>query len=116
MCQLIEGEPDLSVVGQSGSAEEGLRQARQLHPSVIVMDLALPGMNGLAATRHLVAQDPSSRILVLSNHVGPDLVQWSLAAGAKGLVRKDRAFEELIPAIRAVGRNLHFMGEGVETE
>jgi DNA-binding NarL/FixJ family response regulator len=53
---------------------------------------------------------------VLSNHVGPDLVRLSLAAGAKGFVRKDRAFEELISAIRAVGKNLHFMGEGIDPE
>lgn len=116
MCDLLEGEPDISVIGESGTAEEGLQRARELKPSVVIMDLALPGMNGLVATRHLLSQDPASRVLVLSNHADPDMVQLSLAAGAKGFVRKDSAFEELIPAIRAVGKDLRYMGKGVEPE
>lgn len=116
ICNLLEEEPNISVVGESGTAEEGLQRARELQPSVVIMDLALPGMNGLAGTRHLLAQDPACRVLVLSNHAHPDVVRLSLAAGAKGFVQKDRAFEELIPAIRAVGKDLHFLGKGTEPE
>ena len=116
MCGILEAEADISVVGQSSTAEEGLRKAHALHPSVVVMDLALPGMNGLAATRRLLAEAPESRILILSNHVGPDLVKLALAAGAKGFVRKDRAFEELIPAVRSVQQNTRFLGQGLDEE
>lgn len=116
VCGLIEGEPDLSVVGQSTNAKEGLDKAEQLEPAVIIMDLAMPGMNGLAATRYLMERHPRSRVVVLSNHVGHDLVQLALAAGAKGYVRKDHAYEELVPAVRAVGEDRHFLGAGLEEE
>jgi len=116
MSSLLDAEPDISVVGQCASAEDGLRTAGRLHPSVVVMDLALPGMNGLAATRNLLVQLPESRVLVLSNHVGTDLVRLALAAGAKGFVRKDHAFEELVPAIRALGRDQHYWGTGIDEE
>jgi DNA-binding NarL/FixJ family response regulator len=116
MTHLLEAEPDISVVAQSPTAEDGLKKASQLHPSVVVMDLGLPGMNGLAATRYLLAEDPASRVLVLSNHVGADLVKLALAAGAKGFVRKDHAFEELVPAIRALGREQHYWGKGVDED
>lgn len=116
MCSLLESEADISIIAQSATAEDGLEKAQALSPSVVVMDLGLPGMNGLAATRHLQSAAPGTRVLVLSNHVGPDLVRLALRAGALGFVRKDRAFEELIEAVRAVANGDEFVGSGLGGE
>ncbi len=106
---LIVAQPDLTVVGQAATGEEGVRIARQLHPDIIVMDVVMPGMNGIEATRALVAEDPHVRILVLSNHTGRNLVKAVIGAGAAGYVRKDQAFEELVPAIRRVAAGKQYL-------
>jgi DNA-binding NarL/FixJ family response regulator len=116
MSSLLDGEPDITVVGQSASAEEGLPEIQNLSPSVVVMDVALPGMNGLAATRRICSEWPNCRVLILSNHIGPDLVRLALSAGARGFVRKENAYEELIPAVRALGQDMHYWGAGIEDE
>lgn len=113
MVSLIAEEDDLDVVGQAGDGEEGVRLARELHPDVIVMDVVMPGMNGIAATEAVRASDPDARILALSNHTGSNLVDVVLRAGATGYVRKDRAYEELVPAIRAVASGKQYIGERV---
>ena len=114
MVSLIQEEEDLHVVGQAADGEEGVRLARQLHPDVVVMDVVMPGMNGIAATEAVRASEPETHILALSNHTGANLVEVVLRAGATGYVRKDRAYEELVPAIRAVVRGKQYIGERVK--
>jgi LuxR family maltose regulon positive regulatory protein len=113
MASLIQEEDDLDVVGQAADGEEGVRLARQLHPDVVVMDVVMPRMNGIAATEAVRASEPDSHILALSNHTGAHLVEVVLRAGATGYVRKDRAYEELVPAIRAVSSGQQYIGERV---
>jgi len=113
MVSLIEAQEDLDVVGQAESGEEGVSLARQLHPDVIVMDIVMPGMNGITTTKAVRANDPTARILALSNHTDGNLVKIVLEAGATGYVRKDRAYEELIPAVRAVAEGKQYIGEYV---
>ena len=110
---LIDAESDLRVVGQSGGGEEGVRDVRRLHPDLVVMDVVMPGMNGIEAARAIREFDTRVPILALSNHTGANLVKAVLEAGAGGYVRKDHAFEELVPAIRAVAAGRAFMGRGV---
>lgn len=76
------------------------------------MDILLPGMNGIETMRRLRAQQPGVKVLALSNHFGESLVQVILNAGGLGHVRKSRAFEELIPALRAVNANEPYVGKG----
>ena len=110
MVSLIKEQEDLDVVGQAGNGEDGVRLAKELHPDVIVMDVVMPGMNGIDATRAIRASNSAVRVLALSNHTGRNLVQVVVDAGAAGYVRKDRAYEELIPAIRAVGNGKQYFG------
>ncbi len=110
---LIDEADGLEVVGQAANGEDGVRLAAQLHPDVVVMDVVMPGMNGIAATKAVRASNPDARILALSNHTGAHLVEVALSAGATGYVRKDRAYEELVPAIRAVASGRRYIGERV---
>ncbi len=99
---LIERETDMCVVAEADSGEDALLKAREACPEVVVMDILLPGMNGIEATRKILAAQPGIRVLALSNHFGESLEQAILSAGGMGYVRKNRAFEHLIPALRAV--------------
>lgn len=110
MASLIKHQSDMEVIAEAVNGEESLATARKSKPDVIVMDILLPGMSGVDASRQIVKALPGSRILILSNHSGEALVQAALDAGALGYVRKDHAFEELIPAIRAVGGGQKFLG------
>lgn len=113
MSALINAEKDLAVVAEAASGEEGIKQAQQHKPDLIVMDILLPGISGIEATKTILATDPAVKILALSNHSSQILVQAVLDAGAAGYVRKDRAFEELVPAIRQVATGQQYLGQGV---
>jgi DNA-binding NarL/FixJ family response regulator len=114
MISLLEGHEDLHVVGQATGGKEGVIEAARLHPDLILMDVVMPGMNGIEATRAIRASDPKVLILALSNHTGRDLVKAALNAGASGYVRKDQAYEEIIPAIRAVAEGKQYIGARVD--
>ena len=111
--RLVEEQKDLQVVGEAANAEEAVRQVERLHPGLIVMDVVMPGMNGIEAARAIRAAGSDVPILALSNHIGADLVEAALDAGMAGYIRKDRAFDELIPAIRAVAAGGRYVGTGV---
>lgn len=108
---LISQEADLVVVADVGSGEEAVETARRLGPDVVVMDIKLPGMNGIDAARRILSERPDTRVLVLSNHTGQALIQSVLDAGGLGYVRKSHAFEELVPAIRAVSAGKQYLGD-----
>ena len=101
---LLDGVPDLAVAGVAVSGEEAVVQATDLRPDVVLMDLQLPGISGIEATRAIVAADPGVSVLVLSLFEDEDSVFLALRAGARGYVLKDADEEELTGAIRAVGR------------
>jgi DNA-binding NarL/FixJ family response regulator len=111
IASLINEREDLRVVGEAGDGAEGLRLARTLHPDVVVMDVVMPEMNGITAAAAIRKHFPETKIVMLSNHTGKHLVDILLQAGANGFVRKDRAHEELIPAIRAVAQKEHYIGK-----
>ena len=113
MSSLISAEKDLCVVAEAATGEEGVLKACELKPDVVMMDIILPGINGIEATKALLANNPEAKVLVLSNHSGRILVQALLSANVKGYIRKDRAFEELIPAIRSIAAGGQYLGQGI---
>ena len=100
--RMLEDEADMQVVGEAGDGEEAVRLAKQLHPRVVVMDCALPGMNGLEATRQIIDDFPDAAILMLSMHTEGTWVRQAIEAGAKGYVLKNALDLELGTAIRKV--------------
>lgn len=99
---LISGEQDMEVVGEAANGSEAIEIARKLAPDVVVMDMKMPVMNGIEATRHLVKELPGMRVLVLSMYSSSHLSESILEAGAAGYVLKGCDFEELAAAIRCV--------------
>jgi DNA-binding NarL/FixJ family response regulator len=110
---LLEAVPDLSVAGVAVSGEDAVARAPELRPDVVLMDLQLPGMSGIEATRAIVAAQPDVRVLVLTLFEDEHSVFLALRAGARGYVLKDADEEELTGAIRAVARGEAIFGQAV---
>jgi DNA-binding NarL/FixJ family response regulator len=100
--RMLEDESDMEVVGEAGDGEESIKLAKKLHPKVVVMDCALPGMNGLQATRQIIEDSPDTAVLMLSMHSESTWVRQAIEAGAKGYVLKNALDLELGEAIRKV--------------
>jgi DNA-binding NarL/FixJ family response regulator len=100
--RILEDEPDMEVVGEAGNGEEAIRLAKQLDPQVVVMDCALPGMNGLEATRKILDDASDTAVLMLSMHSENTWVRQAIEAGAKGYILKNALDLELGTAIRKV--------------
>jgi DNA-binding NarL/FixJ family response regulator len=111
---LLEAVPDFAVAGVAVSGEEAVARAAELQPDVVLMDLQLPGMSGIEATRAIVGVDADVRVLVLSLFEDEDSVfLLALRAGARGYVLKDADEEELTGAIRAVARGEEIFSQAV---
>jgi len=100
--RMLEDEADIVVIGEASNGDEAVRLARELVPQVIVMDCALPGTGGLAATRKILETAPLMAILMLSMHSEDTLVRQALDAGARGYILKNAVDLELAAAIRRV--------------
>jgi len=100
--RMLEDEADMEVVGEAGDGEGSIKLAKKLHPQVVVMDCALPGMNGLDATRQIIEDSPQTAVLMLSMHAENTWVRQAIEAGAKGYVLKNAMDLELSSAIRKV--------------
>jgi DNA-binding NarL/FixJ family response regulator len=99
---LLEKNSDIVVAGEAEDGREALQMAQKLLPDVVVMDIAMPDLNGIEATRQILADRSAVRIVALSMHSDKRFVSEMLKAGASGYLLKDCAFEELITAIRTV--------------
>jgi two-component system response regulator NreC len=106
---LLESAADLEVVGEAGTGEEAVERARELRPDVVVMDLSMPGIGGLEATRRIAALGQGTRVLVLTVHAEEEYLLPVLEAGGSGYVMKTSADVDLIRAIRAVARDEVFL-------
>jgi two-component system response regulator NreC len=106
---LLALEPDLEVVGQASTGEEGIEKTRLLRPDVVVMDLAMPGMGGLEATKKVGELGLGAKVLVLTSQAEEEYLLPVLEAGGSGYVRKTSADEDLIRAIQTVARDEVFL-------
>jgi two-component system response regulator NreC len=104
---ILAGQPDMEIVGEAGNGREAVELAEKLLPDVIVMDVTMPELNGIEATRRLQTSTPHSRVLALSMHKDSVYVREILRAGARGYLLKDAIDSDLLAAVRAVSR-----GEG----
>jgi DNA-binding NarL/FixJ family response regulator len=100
---LLEGQPDMEVAGEAGDGEEAVRLALETHPDVVLMDVAMPAMDGLEATRQIVARMPKTRVLVLTVHDEEEYLEGLLKAGASGYLLKSTYGPSLVEAVRMVG-------------
>ena len=110
---LLGQQPDLEVVGEAADGREAVTQARLLKPDVIVMDIAMPELNGVEATRLILAELPTARIVALSMYADRRFVAEILRAGALGYVLKDGAFEELALAIRTITEGKTYLSPSI---
>jgi DNA-binding NarL/FixJ family response regulator len=110
---LLERQPGFAVVGEAGDGREIVELAREHHPDVIIMDIAMPNMNGIEATRRIVEKNPETGVVILSMHYDESYVLRSLKAGARAYLLKDALKAELIAAIRAVAEGRSFFSPKV---
>lgn len=106
---LVDAQDDMSVVAESSTGDETVARVRTLRPDVAVIDLSMPGMSGLKATRELGAEGGETKIVVLTRHSDDAYVRELLAAGATGYVLKHSGSAELLHAIRAAARNERYL-------
>jgi DNA-binding NarL/FixJ family response regulator len=99
---MLADEPDLEVVGEAASGHEALSLCYRLHPGLVLMDVRMPGVDGLMATREIKQRYPEISVLVVTMHENPDYLLEALKAGAAGYVLKDASQEELVSAVRRV--------------
>jgi DNA-binding NarL/FixJ family response regulator len=100
--KILESEPEMTVVGEAGDGEDAVAEVRRLRPDVALMDIRMPVLDGIEATRRIVAAQPSTRVLVLTTFGLDGYVYDSLRAGASGFMLKDAPPEELVGAVRIV--------------
>jgi DNA-binding NarL/FixJ family response regulator len=111
--RLIEQTPDIEVAGEAGTGADAVQLARDTRPDVIIMDIRMPGMDGIEATRLITAGETSARVLVLTTFDDDDYVYGALRAGASGFCVKDMALEDLLTAIRVVAAGDAIIAPGV---
>ena len=100
--KILESEPDMTVVGEAGDGEEAVAGTRELHPDVALMDIRMPVLDGIEATRRIVRAQPDTRVLILTTFGLDSYVYDSLRAGASGFMLKDAPPEEIKVAVRIV--------------
>ena len=110
---MLEKEPGIIVVGEAEEGRTTLRLARELTPDVIIMDVAMPDLNGIEATRQIVAEFPAIKVIALSMHDDRRFVLHMIKAGAKGYLLKDSAFKDLAKAIRVVVANKTYLSSEI---
>lgn len=104
LCALLATEPDIQIVGEAGDGAQALELVENIHPDVILMDLVMPLVDGIEATRRIMLRHTQARVLVLTSFAADDKLFPAIRAGAIGYLLKDSSPEELIQAIRQVAR------------
>ncbi len=110
---LLGKEADLSVVGEADNGKDTIELAKKAGAHVIVMDVAMPDLNGIEATRQLLKMNPNMKVVALSGHANREFVREMLKAGASAYVLKSRAYEELVRAIREVMKGKKYLSADV---
>jgi DNA-binding NarL/FixJ family response regulator len=110
---ILESKEDIEVIGEAGDGRTAVEMARTLRPDVVVMDIAMPGMNGIEATRQIKATDPTVKVVGLSLHSNRLYVLGMFEAGASGYVLKAAVYDELHRAVQAVGQGKSYLSPDI---
>jgi DNA-binding NarL/FixJ family response regulator len=111
--RLLESHADIKVVGLVDDGVEAVERAAALAPHVALIDIAMPRLNGLEATRRIVERTPGCAVVILSMHSSADMIRAALGAGARGYLLKESAGDEVVKAVRSVAAGRRFLGEGL---
>jgi two-component system, NarL family, response regulator NreC len=110
---LLERQDDIEIVGEAADGRQVVRLAGELSPSIVVMDIAMPQLNGIDATAQILRQDPDIKIIVLSMYADEEYLVRALTAGVKGYLLKDAVQEDLLRAVRAVAAGRSFFSPAI---
>ncbi len=110
---ILETQPDIRIVGEASNGREAVELAESLQPDVIVVDVAMPELNGIEATRRIITAAPRARVLALSMHKDSVYVREILRAGARGYLLKDAVDSDLLNAVRSVARGEGYLSSAV---
>jgi two-component system response regulator NreC len=110
---ILGAQPDMEIVGEAGNGREAVELAERLKPEVVVMDVSMPELNGIEATRRLADSTPHTRVLALSMHKDSVYVREILRAGARGYLLKDSVADDLVSAVRAVAAGEGYISQQV---
>jgi len=111
--RLLEADAGMKVVAVVETGREAVEKSSQLSPDVVVMDITMPELGGIEATRSIVAKAPATGVVILSMHSSAKVIREALLAGARGYVLKESAGDEVVRAVHAVAAGRHFMGDSV---
>jgi DNA-binding NarL/FixJ family response regulator len=110
---LIEHNADLQVIGDAANGRQAVSEVQRLKPDVVVMDIAMPELDGVESTRHILDRFPQTRVLILSMYLSAEHIHRALQAGARGYVLKDSAGKEVVDAIRSIHAGRRYLSQHI---
>ena len=116
LCRMLAGEPDLAVIGEAGSGREAVELTRQLRPNLVLMDIRMPDLDGIAATRAIKQQCPRTSVIMVTIYENPDYLYQALKAGAAGYLLKDATKQQVVQAMRQVLQGESPLPPGLATQ
>ncbi len=114
MTALMEAEQDIQVVGTASNGQQAVVQIKESQPDIVVMDIAMPELNGIDATRQISETYPAVRVIMLSMHDSSEYIYQALKAGARGYLLKESAGKEVVTAVRAVRSGRRYLSKRIE--
>lgn len=114
ICALMDAESDIRVVGTAADGRQAVRQIKKSQPDIVVMDIAMPELNGIEATRQISDACPAVKVIILSMHDSSEHIYQALKAGAKGYLLKESAGKEVVAAVRAVSSGHRYLSDRIE--
>src|SRR2546429_280150 len=113
LCALLQAQPALEICGEANDGREALEKAQKLKPDVVILDIGMPSLNGLEATRQILKSNPQTKVLILTLHDSDQVVREVLNAGARGFLLKSDAARDLVAAVGALRRGKNYFSSQV---
>ena len=111
---ILQAQTDITVVGEAGDGREAVNQVLKLKPDIVIMDIAMPGLNGIEATHQIRQLLPSAKVIILSMHSSTEHISRALKAGARGFVLKESAGKEIVKAVQTVHLGQRYLCDKIE--